>query len=152
MENAHKDVWPYSILIHRWGVGIILRVFHEEGGKSVHRWRRSWLTLSVCLWIIFAGGAAAFACVSHPATDNGAHPLLCMDSRNAVMPDDHGSTLLAEGRRLRSPSKMHMSTVHPAALGLHCASILDAPAHRLSWPQAGIPSSAPASCQPVLRL
>jgi hypothetical protein len=118
----------------------------------MRRWRRSWLTVTWSLWIIIAGGTAALACMHHPATHDDAHPLLCMDSSNPAVQSNNGSTLLGDDRRLRSPSKILIVVVHPAALGSHSTSILDVPAYELSWPPQGILLSTPASYQPVLRL
>jgi hypothetical protein len=128
--------------------------FHmrKRGGTPVRKWRRSRLTLICSLWLILGGGAAALACVSHPATDVGGHPLSCMDSGNPVVQGDNGAVLSIESRKLRSPSKIFIAAVHPAALGKHFASILDVPAYGLSWPQENSPLYTPASFQPVLRL
>jgi hypothetical protein len=124
----------------------------EIRGTSVQRWRRSWLTLIWCLWIIFAGGAAALVCMSHPATHNGAHPLLCLDASNPVAQTTDGSPLLVGGRKLRSPFKTLIAVAHSAALGTHSTLILDVPAQEFSWPREGILPSTPISFQPVLRL
>jgi hypothetical protein len=118
----------------------------------VRRWRRSWLTVTWSLWIIVAGGTAALACVGHPAPYDGAHPLLCMDSSNPAVQDERGFRLLAEARKARALSKFPTLMVLPPALGMRSASLLDLPGYDLSWPQKGILSSTPASCQPVLRL
>ena len=114
--------------------------------------RGSWLTFTWCVCIIFAGGAASLACLSHPDTHVGAHPLLCIDPSNPVVQGDSSSILLAEGRKLRSPYKILTAVVHPTALGTCIASILDVPAYELCWSQEGIPSLTPVSFQPVLRL
>jgi hypothetical protein len=127
--------------------------FHvwTQEGTSVRRWRRSWLLLAWCLWIIVAAGAVALAGASHPTTHVGAHPLLCIDPSYPVALGDTTPMLLAGGRKLRSPSKMLIVVVHPIGFGSHSTSILDVPAEELSWPQAGIPWCTAAFFQPVLR-
>ncbi len=124
----------------------------NQEGTPVRRPRRSWLTLLCSLWLILSGGVAVLACLSHPATHIGAHPLLCIDPSNPVALADSSPMLLADGRKSRSPSKILTVAVHPAALGTCMASMLHVPAYELSWLQEGTPSPLPASSKPVLRL
>jgi hypothetical protein len=125
----------------------LICVWNQED-TLVRRSRRSWLTLLCSLWLILSGGASALACLSQPDTHMGAHPLLCIDPSNPVVQADSSPMLLADGRKLRSPSKILTAVVHPAAPGICIASILHVPAYELSWLQG----STPASFEPVLRL
>jgi len=154
MGNAHKNVMGTFDLDSSVKDRYLRDSFHvwKQEGTPVQRWHRSRLTLIWCLWIIFAGGASALACVSRPANHAGAHPLLCMDSSNPTEQGYRSPMLLAEGRRLRSPSKVLISVVYRTALGSLFVSILDVLAHELSWPQEGILASTPAVFQPALRL
>lgn len=124
----------------------------NQEGTPVRRSRRSWLTLLCTLGLMLSGGAAALACLSHPASHMGTHPLVCIDPGNPVVQAESSPVLLADGRKLRSPAKILTVAVHPAALGTCIASMLHVPAYELSWLQEGTPSLLPASFQPVLRL
>lgn len=119
----------------------------------MRKWRRSWFTLTWSLWIILGGGGAALACVSHPPTHVGPHPLLCIHASNPAAQGESSSVLLAEGQKVRSPSKFLSPVVHPAALGFPFSLVLALlPAHAFPRALESVSSPAPASPLSVLRL
>lgn len=135
---------------HRY-VGNSMHLRKHEG-MSVRRWRRSWFTFTWILWIILAGGAAALACTSHPATHVGPHPLLCIDPSNPAVQGESRSVLLAEGRKGRSPSKFLSPVVHLAALGFPFSAVLAWLTHESSRVLRSVSLPTLASPLSVLRL
>jgi hypothetical protein len=109
-------------------------VWIREGTAVQKRWRL-WLSLTGCLCLILAGGAAALLCWSHPLPHDSADPLPCMESNKPAMQSDTGSMRLIEGRRIRALSKCPIPLLHSAVMGMSLASSFDWSTSVFFWPQ-----------------
>jgi hypothetical protein len=90
--------------------------------------------------------------MSHPATHEGAHALMCLDLSNPATRNDDGPALLTEGRKLRFPHKFLTSVGHPATISTHLPVVFYLLMYRSRWTQEDFLPSALASFPPVLRL
>lgn len=118
----------------------------------MRQWRRYWLTLTCSLWLIVAGGAAAFACMSHPTAQAGAPPLLCLDLNAPATLNDRGPVLLADGRKLRLPHPFLTPVMHLATISTRLPVVCYRLTYRSRRTQEDFLPSALASFPPVLRL